>query len=158
MAMAERALFFPMRVLFINKFIPPDPAPTAALIDAVAHMVRDAGGEAIFAGSPGAYRAARPSGLRRWLREGCENARIFWHGMTGPRPNVIVCLTDPPGCFVAVSLIARLRRASLVHWVMDVYPDIAVALGELRAESAVHRAVNSAMKWGYRRCAAIACL
>jgi hypothetical protein len=41
---------------------------------------------------------------------------------------------------------------------MDVYPEIAVALGELRAESFIHRIVRAAMQWAYQRCAAIACL
>jgi glycosyltransferase involved in cell wall biosynthesis len=147
-----------MRVLFINKFIPPDPAPTAVLIEEVARVVRDAGGEAAFAGSRGAYRGKRASGSVRWLHEGWENLRMLFRGLTGPRPDVIVCLTDPPGCLVVAAIVARLRRIKLVHWVMDVYPEIAVALGELRAASPVQRAVRRAMGWAYRTCAAIACL
>src|SRR5688572_3222644 len=154
----REGLFFVMRVLFINKFIPPDPAPTAVLIDGVAGVVRDAGGEAVFAGSRGAYRRKRASGAVRWLREGWENLRIFFRGMTGPRPDVIVCLTGPPGWLVVAAMVATLRRAKLVHWVMDVYPEIAVALGELRAASLVQRGVRTAMHWAYQKCAAIACL
>jgi hypothetical protein len=147
-----------MRVLFINKFTPPDPAPTAVLIDAVARIVAESGGEPVFAGSPSGYRGPRSAGWRRWLREGLENMRVLWRGLTAPRPDVVVCLTDPPGCLVIAAVVATLRRAKLVHWAMDVYPDIAVALGELRAGSFVHRVVRAAMRWGYKKCSVIACL
>jgi hypothetical protein len=147
-----------MRVLFINKFIPPDPAPTAVLIDAVARMVTDSGGEVAYAGSTKEYRGHRPTGRRRWLHEGMANLRVLWRGLTCARPDIIVCLTDPPGCLVIAAVVASLRGAKLAHWAMDVYPDIAVALGELRTESFVHRAVRAAMQWAYQRCAAIACL
>ncbi|OAI55366.1 hypothetical protein AYO49_05615 [Verrucomicrobiaceae bacterium SCGC AG-212-N21] len=147
-----------MRVLFINKFIPPDPAPTAVLVDAVARKVRENGGHISFAGSHAGYRQQRVSGWRRWWREGWGNARLLWRGLTGPRPDAIVCLTDPPGSLVVGALIARLRRAKLIHWAMDVYPEIAVALGELTPAGPVDRAVRSAMHWAYRQCAAIACL
>ncbi len=147
-----------MRVLFINKFIPPDPAPTAVLIDAVARIVTDSGGDVIYAGSEEDYRGHRPTGRRRWLHECVANLRVLWRGLTCPRPDIIVCLTDPPGCLVPAAIVAALRGARLVHWAMDVYPEIAVALGELRAESLVHRAVRVAMQWAYQRCEAIACL
>jgi hypothetical protein len=147
-----------MRVLFINKFIPPDPAPTAVLIESVARMVIDAGGEVVYAGSTREYRGQRPTGRRRWLHEAVANLRVLWRGLTCPRPDIIVCLTDPPGCLVMAAVVATFRGAKLVHWAMDVYPDIAVALGELRTESFVHRAVRAAMQWAYQRCAAIACL
>lgn len=147
-----------MRVLFINKFIPPDPAPTAVLIDAVARTARDAGWEVAFAGSSATYRDRRPTGWRRWLHEGSWNLRILCQGLTCPRPDLIVCLTDPPGSLVAAAVVASLRRAKLAHWAMDVYPEIAVALGELRAESAVHRAVRCVTQWARQKCDAIACL
>ena len=147
-----------MRVLFINKFVPPDPAPTAVLIGAVAAMVEQNGGEALFTSSDTGYRGKRPSGWRRWLREGAANLRLLWRGLSCPRPDIIICLTDPPGSLVIAAVVASLRRAQLVHWAMDVYPEVAVALGELRAGSFVHRTVRAAMRWAYDKCTAIACL
>lgn len=147
-----------MRVLFINKFIPPDPAPTAVLIDALARMLAEAGEEVTFASSHAGYRGNRATSWRRWIREGWANLQLLRRGLSGPRPDVIICLTDPPGCLVIAAIIARLRRAKLVHWVMDVYPELAVALGELRRGSAVHRSARAGMRWAYNKCAAIACL
>ncbi len=147
-----------MHVLFINKFVPPDRAPTAVLIDAVARVVRESGGTVEFAGSHTAYRSKRVTGWRRWLREAYGNFVLLWRGLTGPRPDVIVCLSDPPGCLVTSALVAQWTQAKLVHWAMDVYPEIAVALGELRSGGPVQRMVQAAMRWAYERCAAIACL
>jgi hypothetical protein len=41
---------------------------------------------------------------------------------------------------------------------MDVYPDTAAALGEVRAGSLVHRLVDRAMSFSYRSCELLACL
>lgn len=53
------------------------------------------------------------------------------------RPDVIVVLTTPPMFAFPVWLIARLKSARLVFWVMDVYPDLAVELGVLGRRSPV---------------------
>src|SRR4051794_12300637 len=147
-----------MRVLFINKFAPPDPAPTALLITDVADVVRDMGGDVSYASSHAGYRGKRRDGWRRWLREAWGNIVLLWLGLTRPRPDIVICLTDPPACLIIATVIARLRRAKLLHWAMDIYPELAVALGELRAGSIVHRALRSGMRWGYKSSAAIACL
>ncbi len=64
--------------------------------------------------------------LRVWLR-------ILWEGLTMPRPDLVISLTDPPLLAVAGDLIARRHRARHIHWCHDLYPDILPALGmELR--------------------------
>ena len=42
--------------------------------------------------------------------------------------DTVVALTDPPLIGVLAALVARVRRASLVHWVQDIYPEIAADL------------------------------
>ncbi len=48
-----------------------------------------------------------------------------------PRPDVVVCLTDPPLLPLLAGVYARLTGARFVFAVNDLYPDVAVALGEV---------------------------
>jgi colanic acid biosynthesis glycosyl transferase WcaI len=43
--------------------------------------------------------------------------------------DVVVAKTDPPLISVVASHVARVRRARLVNWLQDVFPEVAVALG-----------------------------
>jgi colanic acid biosynthesis glycosyl transferase WcaI len=44
------------------------------------------------------------------------------------RDTIVVAMTDPPLLGIGAWLVARLKRARLVHWVQDIYPEIAVEL------------------------------
>jgi glycosyltransferase involved in cell wall biosynthesis len=48
------------------------------------------------------------------------------------RPDVVVCMTDPPFIGAAAELVARRFRAPLLVISQDVFPEIAVKLGRLR--------------------------
>jgi glycosyltransferase involved in cell wall biosynthesis len=48
-------------------------------------------------------------------------------------------------------LVAVRHRALSVHWIMDLYPEIAVALGELRPGT-LAAAIRRLMAWCYRKC------
>jgi glycosyltransferase involved in cell wall biosynthesis len=48
--------------------------------------------------------------------------------------------------------IARKHRARHIHWAMDVYPEIAAALGEIRASSLIARFTGWLVGRAYRRC------
>ncbi|HNT88564.1 MAG TPA: glycosyltransferase WbuB, partial [Candidatus Hydrogenedentes bacterium] len=48
-----------------------------------------------------------------------------------PRADVIVALTTPPFIATLGALERRLRGTRLVVWTMDVYPEVAIALGAL---------------------------
>ncbi|MCC6493815.1 MAG: glycosyltransferase family 4 protein [Pirellulales bacterium] len=49
-----------------------------------------------------------------------------------PRPDVVVTETDPPLLCLLGGLLQRLRRARLVCYLQDIYPDVAVALGKMK--------------------------
>jgi len=59
---------------------------------------------------------------------------------------VVVCLSTPP-LLAVLGLLARLRGARFVYKVEDLYPDVAVALGTLRAGSPV----TALLRWLSRR-------
>jgi colanic acid biosynthesis glycosyl transferase WcaI len=51
--------------------------------------------------------------------------------LASPRPDVVVCMTDPPFIAGAARLVARRFRVPLVVISQDVFPEIAVRLGRL---------------------------
>jgi glycosyltransferase involved in cell wall biosynthesis len=54
-----------------------------------------------------------------------------------PRPDVVVCMTDPPFIGAAAELVARRFRVPLLVISQDVFPEIAVKLGRLRNPVAI---------------------
>jgi glycosyltransferase involved in cell wall biosynthesis len=55
-----------------------------------------------------------------------------WSAITAQRPDVVVVETDPPFLCLLGHLLQFVRRARLVCYLQDIYPDIAVALGKLK--------------------------
>ena len=53
------------------------------------------------------------------------------HGLRGPRPDVVLCMTDPPIVADIALLLARRYRVPLVVISQDVFPEIAVQLNRL---------------------------
>jgi putative colanic acid biosynthesis glycosyltransferase WcaI len=53
------------------------------------------------------------------------------HGLRGPRPDVVLCMTDPPVVADVALLVARRYHAPLVVISQDVFPEIAVQLKRL---------------------------
>ena len=62
------------------------------------------------------------------------------------RGSTIVALTDPPMISVVAAFAAMLRRATLVNWTQDVFPEVAEALG-MRAL----RVLRGVRNWSLRR-------
>jgi glycosyltransferase involved in cell wall biosynthesis len=56
----------------------------------------------------------------------------FIAGCFAHRPDVVVVETDPPVLGLVALFFARLYRAKFVFYLQDLYPDIGVALGQLR--------------------------
>jgi colanic acid biosynthesis glycosyl transferase WcaI len=55
----------------------------------------------------------------------------FVRGIRGPRPDVVICMTDPPIVADVALLVARRYRTPLVVISQDVFPEIAVQLKRL---------------------------
>ena len=138
-----------MRVLFLNQYFPPDPAPTGILLAEVAQTLTARGAAIDFVAARQDYRGGSKQ-RGRMLRELAALARMFFDGLRRPRPDVIFSASSPPCLLVVATLLARWHRARSVHWVMDVYPEIAVALGEIRP-GLFSRMIESVMGWCYRR-------
>jgi colanic acid biosynthesis glycosyl transferase WcaI len=141
------------RILFLNQFVPPDPAPTARLLGEVAAELGRRGFETVLVGDALDYRGGKTILGSRALREGLSLLRLLGRTLVAPRAEAIVVLTSPPMVPV-VAWLARIRhrRARLIHWAMDLYPEVAVAVGEVGEGSRLHRITAALMRRVYATC------
>lgn len=65
------------------------------------------------------------------------------------RPDVIVAMTTPPFLSVLARVAAWRHGARHAHWVMDLYPDVLVAHGMIRAGGLAQRALAGLARWGF---------
>ena len=56
-------------------------------------------------------------------------AGALWRALWIPKPDVVLTLTAPPGLAWIGWLVQQIRGCRHVAWEMDVYPDVAIALG-----------------------------
>lgn len=141
----------PPRLVVVNQFVPPALPPTARLAGELAEAARSLGWDVILLGRNRGYGAGAVGGLRRYLRDLAAHVRLGWGLLWVRRPSLIVCLSDPPCLAVNVTIMGRLRRVPVIHWAMDVYPETAVALGQL-PRGRLSRLLAAAMARAYRAC------
>ncbi len=145
-----------MRILFLNQYFPPDPAPTGVLLNEVADHLQAAGHTVDFVAARQDYRADQRKG-GRMRREAWALGRMLIDGLRRPRPDVVLSATSPPCLLLVATLVAWWHRAKSVHWIMDLYPEIAVALGEIGA-GRLAGFLQRLMGWAYRRAATVVAL
>jgi putative colanic acid biosynthesis glycosyltransferase WcaI len=61
---------------------------------------------------------------------------LVWRAMVSKRPDLVVCMTDPPFIGSIARVVAARFRAPLLIIMQDVFPEIAVRLGRLKSPSA----------------------
>lgn len=148
-----------MRFLFLNQYGPPDPVPTARLLGELAERLRARGHEVAIVSQKESYHGRPAQGGGRLRRELGALGAILRAGWSprGGRPDVVLSLSSPPGLLVVAVLLAWRHRARLAHWAMDLYPELALALGET-GSGAAFRGLRWAMGQAYRRCALVIAL
>jgi glycosyltransferase involved in cell wall biosynthesis len=138
-----------VRILLINQFVPPDEAPTARLLGDLKQHLETLDCSVTLLGASEGYQGAAKTGVARLLRDAKAHLNLLWKGLRLGPFDWIVCLTDPPGLPFTSAILARVKRARLAHWAMDVYPQVAVKLGAL-PDGLPSRLVAAAMRFGYR--------
>lgn len=149
-----------MKVLLLNQFFAPDSAPTSQLLTDVARELTLQGHSVtvICSGStyenPGSneapgveVRRVRNMAFGRGkVQRLCSYASYLipalWLGLWQPSPDVIVSMTTPPGLSVVGAFVARVRGSRHFIWEMDLYPDVAEALGVLQPRGWVARVLG----------------
>jgi glycosyltransferase involved in cell wall biosynthesis len=142
-----------MALIFVNRFYWPDEPATAQLLADLAEALAATGERVTVIAS----RDARPGLSREEMRQGVRILRVrgsrwgarnlagraldfatFTLGAlarlarTVRRGDTVVLMTDPPLLALAGATLARWRGARVVHWVQDIYPELAMALAGAR--------------------------
>lgn len=143
-----------MRLIFLNRYFHPDHSATSQMLSGLAFFLAGTGHEVRVITSRQRYEdpaaqlseqehingvdvyRVRTTGFGRAHLAGRAVDYISFYVMAGWQlwclagaDDVIVAKTDPPLIAVIAALIARLRRARLVNWVQDLFPEVAQALG-----------------------------
>ncbi len=162
-----------MRLLLINQFFWPDTAPTGRLLLDVTRAVEAQqirmtaicgalgyGTPDDEAGDDNPYphvRILRPSSTRfsrniggRILSYASFLAGAVVAGFRVQRPDTVVTLTTPPLTSVFGRMLKLARGCRHFIWEMDVYPDIAVDLGTLKAQSMLTCIIGALADWSRR--------
>lgn len=152
-----------LNLQFLNQYFAPDGAATAQILgDAVASVTRNGHGCRVVC-SDRSYAEPSVRYPRGEERDGAQVVRVrasgfgrasragrvvdyvtflsgaFAASLRGARPSVVVAMSTPPILGALGILVARMRRAKAVYWAMDVYPDVAFALGAIRERSTAGR-------------------
>ncbi len=152
-----------MRIIFINRFYWPDEPATAQLLTDLAEALaarghdvtvitsRPAGHSGSGAETHAGVRVFRVRSSHRGPHQLVGRAvdfitflfgacwRLLW---TAHQGDLVVAMTDPPSLGVAVWPVAWVKRARCLHWVQDIYPEVALVLAPgplIRALGAVVR-------------------
>ncbi len=163
-----------MRCILINQFHPPAVAPTGQVMADLARTLAARGHEVVVLCADDGYDDGSRSRRRRERIDGYVVVRLgiagggrrhplarlagyasfaagvgAWLATRSRSGDTIVPLTTPP----YLGLVARLaaaRGARLVHWIMDLYPDVLAAHGLCRERSLAYRLLASLarLQWG----------
>lgn len=118
-----------MRILLLNQYAPPDPAPTAQLVGELSTALQEAGHEVQISHSAQRYRGKRPGLFVRVFREIGALGKLLLSGLRVPPPDVIISTSSPPGLLVVATVLAYLRRCKSLHWALDLHPELGFRLG-----------------------------
>lgn len=136
------------RVIFVNRFYWPEEPATSQLLTDLAEAVAAAGFKVTVITSHGRTAAAR-----RESHRGVEILRVgparhdgrslgfrlidfvgfmlaaLWQLVRTVRGgDVVVCMSDPPLIGTLAQPLLDWRDARLIHWIQDIYPEVAIAL------------------------------
>lgn len=142
-----------MRIIFVNRFYWPDEPATAQLLTDLAEALAARGWTIDVVTSMPAAKAAPSRELRsgvrirripgsRWGRHNLAGRvldfatflcgtwwRLAWNLRRG---DVVVAMTDPPMLGLVLSTVCWLKSARCLHWIQDVYPEVATTLSGSR--------------------------
>jgi colanic acid biosynthesis glycosyl transferase WcaI len=139
-----------MRILILNQYAPPDPAPTARLVSELAQVLLADGHSVAVVGTDQRYRQARSKKELRLIRELKALTDLFFRALKAEHPDIILSTSSPPGLLVIATILSILKRTRSVHWALDLYPDLVFALGKKLPEL-VRVLLHGVTKWCYQR-------
>jgi len=154
-----------VRVLIVSQYFLPEPLANAETIGAIARGLADRGHEVDVitpakGESPlknvrvhralGYFAPDRASKLKRAAEYLAFSIGAVVAALRVPRPDVILVPSPPPTLGLVGMVIALLKRAPFVYNVQDLYPEVAIATGAVRAGPFL-KALGAVMRLVYRR-------
>jgi glycosyltransferase involved in cell wall biosynthesis len=165
----------PRRLVFVNRYFLPDVSATGQMLGDLVRALSADGWELHIICSrqlygdagrqlPAAERIGAASVHRVWSacfgRDRLIGRSLDYvtFGLTATRAmlrwtrpgDVLVAMTDPPLISICAAAVARRRRAQLINWLQDIFPEVAVALGTLRWAPALARTLSTLRDWSLR--------
>ncbi len=168
-----------MRILFLNQYYIPDVAATGQLLADVAEELAAQGHEVhvicsrrTYSGGPAKYAASDVINGVHVHRVGATGfgpgravgrmidylsfyALATWRALRLAQMDVCVALTTPPFIALIGLMLRRLRGTKVVVWMMDVYPEVAVAFDVLSERSLLRRLLARVSRRIYRAAVAV---
>jgi putative colanic acid biosynthesis glycosyltransferase WcaI len=120
-----------MRLLLLNQYGLASGAPTGRILAELGSGLREHGHEIIFLNSDSTYGKSR-RGFGRIIHEARAHLILLWRSLWCRKVDAVISLTSPACLAVTAGVAAKIHRAKHFHWVMDLYPDVGVRLGELK--------------------------
>ena len=147
-----------MKIIFINRYVPPDRSATAQILSDLANHLASSGHEVTLIGSRLAYDDTAAD-FQRYERVEPGQGSLTTHRVATTRfgrrsllgrasdyvsfyvsafakaltlishGDIVVVKTDPPLLSVPIRLAVFLKRGKLVNWLQDIYPEVATELG-----------------------------
>lgn len=118
-----------MKILALNQYGETDVSPTARLLRELAIHLREQAHEVEVVSVAADYQQGPKAGASRWKRELGALLHLRRAGRTARKPDLVLSFSSPPLLAVIGDAVARHHRVPHVHWALDVYPDLAKALG-----------------------------
>ncbi|MBN9046604.1 MAG: glycosyltransferase family 4 protein [Rhizobiales bacterium] len=171
-----------MRVVLANRYFYPDQSATSRMVTSLALTLAREGVETTVLASRSYHDRRKETLPARETIEGIDVHRIrtsgfgrgrlagraidyatfhlsaaAWFAANARKDDICVVCTDPPLLSVSAALPVRLRRAKLVNWVMDLFPETAMELGLVRSDTASGRLALALRNWSMRRSALTIC-
>jgi colanic acid biosynthesis glycosyl transferase WcaI len=154
-----------MRIIILNQYFYPDHSATSQLMTDLAESLVERGVEVTALCGRGRYNGgerlasfeehkgvrierawATSFGKRNLLGRLADYLSFYlgasWKLLRLPKHDLVMALTTPPLISLVALLIGRLRGMRVVALVQDVYPDVAVALGAIRAKGVATRGLD----------------
>jgi glycosyltransferase involved in cell wall biosynthesis len=164
-----------MRLIFINRFFYPDESATSLMLTDLVEGLAPLGLDihvltAAASYTPGSDGAQRRAPLDKVSVTHLPSLPLSHHVLAGRalnflvfycalivvgliklrRGDIIICLTDPPLVGICAALLARAKRARLVHWVQDIYPETAIRLGFGSQSNPILRLAVRLRDWAWK--------
>ena len=145
-----------MKILVLNQFGGGSGAPTGRLAAELVEFLRGRGHDARLLASDPSYQVRR-RGWRRWAHEAKSHLILFFRALAQGKADAVIALTSPVCLPATAAVAAFLLRAKLYLWNMDLYPDLALVLRELKP-GPLARMLRAVMARAYRSAAGVVAL